>query len=147
MKVVEAFFRKRDLVLSPMSRTVHGAWIVSPVVRKLPVDSGATERSEAIKASLKCSLAGVPHPTGWNALMQPILECAEVDSWAAFVRGASCVSVELKDDENTIKFIPHRNLGPVDGFEPMPEFAIQVSQKVTPQELSDALDQARQRCG
>jgi hypothetical protein len=71
----------------------------------------------AILGALDGSQENVPHPTLWKNLFDPILQLAHVKSWNAFAKSAKCVEIEF--GTNCVSFLPTRNLGPRDGFEPL----------------------------
>jgi hypothetical protein len=76
-----------------------------------------TKVGQAVLVALEGSKEGISHPTQWKGRFDPILQLAHVPSWNAFVETTKCVQIELESDE--VSFIPTRNLGARDGFEPI----------------------------
>ncbi|MDH2353953.1 hypothetical protein QCM80_25310 [Bradyrhizobium sp. SSUT112] len=76
---------------------------------------------EATLQALQLSKDGIPHPAPeeWSKLFDPILNAARVRSWNTFVRSTKDVIVRF--ETNRVIYIPTRNLGPRDGFAPLPE--------------------------
>jgi hypothetical protein len=84
------------------------------------------------------------HLTNWNGLVAPLLELARVTSWATFVKKAKCLSLEAEGER--LKLIPNRNLGTEDGFEPVPECAIELSFPSSPDQIGAAIQEMIARC-
>jgi hypothetical protein len=76
---------------------------------------------EATLEALQHSKEAIPHPAPeeWSKLFEPVLKVAGVRSWNTFIRSAKDVSVRF--ETNRVVFIPTRNLGPKDGFAPLPK--------------------------
>lgn len=117
-KKAAAAYRIGDaIILHASSRTTAGLWILSTPV--LACDAGDTlQLGKGILAALEGSVDGVPHPTSWKGRFDPVLRLAGVRSWRSFARTASCVEIEC--EKASMKFEPTRNLGPKEGYEPLP---------------------------
>ncbi|MCB9787674.1 MAG: hypothetical protein H6744_13410 [Deltaproteobacteria bacterium] len=116
MKICEVYERRGRMLVQASSQTDQGVWILQGDVHALPSDCTDEELGSVVLAALAQS-SRVPHPTSWGGLTAALLAAAGVKSWKTFAKTAKNVSVEL-DQSGTIK--PSRNLGPVDGFEPLP---------------------------
>ena len=117
MKKATAYKRDERIFLHASSRTVAGVWILTAPV--LVVDQNdPVHLGQAILDVLRASHEGVEHPTSWMGLFDPVLKLAGTGSWGAFAKAAKCVEIEF--GTNRISLIPTKNLGPRDGFEPLP---------------------------
>jgi hypothetical protein len=87
-------------------------------------DCSDDEIGAGIRASLDASQSGVAHPRTWTGLLDPLLGLAGVKSWSTFARAA--LSVGIEEDGTAVSFIPSRNLGPDQGFDPDPSEALVV---------------------
>jgi hypothetical protein len=93
-----------------------GVWILCrPVLMVDQNDSG--KLGDAIFEVLGGSTENISHPTFWKGVFDPIIQMAGVKSWNAFSKSAKCVEIEF--ETNRVSFLPTRNLGPKDGFEPL----------------------------
>jgi hypothetical protein len=89
-------------------------------------------------AVLNASQESIRHPKQeeWSGVAAPMLELAGVKSWATFMRNTACLSLE--DEGGQLKVIPHRNMGPKEGFEPVPARAIELGIESSPAEIGTA---------
>ena len=118
MKAATIYERKGQLYVHSSSKTTAGVWVIDAPV--LAADKGnAGEVGRAILECLAASREGVPHPTSFTNLFDPVLDLAGVKSFGTFVKSAKCVEVETSDD-STVILIPTRNEGVDDGFAPLP---------------------------
>jgi hypothetical protein len=143
VKHITIDFRKGYFFLSPMAQTTAGIWMGTDPRQKLPAECTDAELGSAIRASLDRSKLGVPHPKVWTGLMQPLLELAGVNSWAAFVRGSSCVLVEEEDEK--IVNIPTVNMGAAEGFTPNADRSVVVASGADVADIGAAAREAFRR--
>jgi hypothetical protein len=138
MKAATVYERSNALYLHASSKTTAGVWIATPPFTKVDTDTTTLAKGEAILQVIKASQEGVPHPTNWNGLIDPLLALADVKSWATFMKNAAGVAME--SDGERLKLIPNRNLGPKDGFEPVLAGAVDVSCQAAPDAIGSALE-------
>jgi hypothetical protein len=138
MRAATIYKRANALYLYPSSRTTAGVWIAIPPFVKVDTHTAASVKGEAILQAIEASKDGVPHPTNWNGLIDPLLELSGVKSWATFMKSAVCVS--LHSDGARLKLIPNRNLGPKGGFEQVLASTVELSYQATPEEVGVALE-------
>ncbi|WBY08728.1 hypothetical protein PIB19_04610 [Sphingomonas sp. 7/4-4] len=84
----------------------------------------AADIAFGLKDALAKSAVVVPHPLQgeWKGLFEPFQDAAGVRSYAAFMKAAQCVSIDVGDDQ--VEITPQRNLGPKEGFEPIADAAV-----------------------
>jgi hypothetical protein len=138
MKAATVYKRGDALYLHSSSKTTAGVWIATAPVTKVDNDTTASAKGKAILAVIKASQEGVPHPTNWNELIDPLLELAGVKSWATFMKNAACVGIE--SDGERLMLIPNQNLGPREGFEPVLAGAVDLPCQATLDEIGAALE-------
>lgn len=80
----------------------------------------------AIIECLSASRLGIPHPTDFKSLRNPVLDLSGYKSYAAFARTTKAISVDLGDDRS-VKLVPSRNGGAKEGFVPLLEKTIVIS--------------------
>jgi hypothetical protein len=144
MRAATVYRRGNALYLNSSSRTTAGLWIATAPFLRVESGSALTARGEAALAALNASQEGVPHPTNWSELVAPLLELAGVRSWATFMKGAACLNLEVEGE--SLKIIPNRNLGPKEGFESIPESAVELPFPSSPGQIGVALEEALARC-
>ena len=115
------------LIIAPIVQTTIGLGVeVDPHCLPAPVDHDAL--ANALAGALARSDRVVPHPLQgeWKGLFQPFLRAAGVRSYRAFMADAQRVGIALDGQQLTLE--PQRNLGPREGFVPVPENAEWVDQ-------------------
>ena len=115
MKLATVYRRRADFIIHPDSCTTVEAWILSEPCVRLPVDCTDGQLGATVLSALERSKTGVPHPTEWKGLLEPLLQAAGVKSWGAFAKNAVCVLVS--EEANNIELVPTVNLGAREGFE------------------------------
>jgi hypothetical protein len=116
MKMATAYKMGDRIFLHASCKTTAGVWILCRPV--LAIDQGDLGNlGAAILHALDGSQENVPHPIVWKDLFNPILQLARVKSWTTFAKSAKCVEIEF--GTNRVSFLPTKNLGPKDGFEPL----------------------------
>jgi hypothetical protein len=116
MRRATAYQRGDEIFLHASSKTTTGVWILSDPVMAADRNDLACLGRAIIKA-LEGSREGVEHPTTWKGIFNPILHLAGAKSWGAFAKSAKCVEIEF--ETNRVSFVPTKNLGARDGFEPL----------------------------
>jgi hypothetical protein len=144
MKVAQAFKRADGFYFGSSSQTTVGVWIGSPPELKLEVNATAAAIGDAVIQVIHASKSPVPHPSNWDDLPNPMLDLAGVKSWRAFEKGAKCCSLEMENEE--LRLIPHRRLGPNRGFEPILNATVEVSSHSTPEQIGAAIATAFLAC-
>jgi hypothetical protein len=118
VKAATIYEHKGKLYVHSSSKTTAGVWVINAPA--LTADkANASELGRAIRECLAASREGVPHPSSFANLFDPVLGLAGVSSFGTFVKSAKCVEVETSDDV-TATLIPTRNEGVYDGFTPLP---------------------------
>lgn len=129
MKRATVYLSKGKLFLHASSRTTDGVWIASEPFSIVDLDVSDADLGQAILSTLRGSQAGVSHPRTWTGLLEPLLTLANVRSWGAFARRASCV--EIEEDDSNVSVIPTQNLGANDGFQAEPARAVVIESRST----------------
>ena len=123
-KRVSIYQRAGTVYVVASHLTEAGFWVddedVVTLIAPKPADVGS-----ATEAALGRSREGVPTPPPSADLSVPLLVAAGVESWNAFAKSAKYVGVRQNGD--TIKVTPYRNLGGKDGFDPMQDKAKSLS--------------------
>lgn len=119
-KSVSIYQRKGAVYVAASHQTQAGFWVddedVVTLVAPQPADVG-----HAVEAALARSREGAPTPPPSADLSAPLLAAAGVASWNTFTKTAKYVGVRQNGD--TIKVTPYKNLGGKDGFDPMQDKA------------------------
>jgi hypothetical protein len=135
MQRATAYQRGGKIFLHASSKTTAGVWILTkPVFAAEPTN--ASQLGQYVIDALNGSKEQVPHPTMWKGLFGPVLQLAGVKALNTFIKSAKCVEIELNADY--VSFIPTRNLGVDEGFEPLDMKARQTAFG-TPDNLGKAL--------
>ena len=108
MRRASVYRRKGLLFFHSSSKTTEWIWIATPPFLMEP---------EYSEKALEASETDVPHPVRWENHFKPFLEVVGVRSWETLSRTSQYCEVE--DTEVGIEFIPHRNLGPAEGYDPL----------------------------
>lgn len=144
MKAATVYQNGSVVCFHSSSKTTAGLWIATPPFLRVEPGSAVAAKGEAVLEVLNASREGVPHPTSWGGLIAPLLELAGVKSWAAFMKNAACLNLEVLGER--LKVIPNRNLGPKEGFEPVPGDAVEIPFPSSPGEIGGVLEVALTRC-
>ena len=144
MKCATIYKRKDKLYFHSSSRTTAGVWIATGPFLTLEDREQPSTKGKFLKEVLGASVEEIAHPTSWGNLFEPILKLANVKSWATFAKSADCCHAELEG--NKLCFIPQRNLGPKEGYEPIRELTLLVSYNASLEELGVTLDSAFATC-
>jgi hypothetical protein len=123
-KSVSIYQRDGIVYVLASHQTKAGFWVDdSNVVRlsvPVPMDMG-----RAVYTALAQSREGVPTPPPSAKLTGALLAAANISSWKTFAKSAKSVGIRQNDD--TIKITPYKNLGGKEGFVPMPDKVILMS--------------------
>lgn len=144
MKMATAYERKNNIFLHADSKTATGLWVAAPPYLKVSSQDDCSRLGEAVLEVLNASREGIPHPSSWDGLFDPMLSLAGVDSWRAFAEGANCIAIELEDHRLT--FVPYRNLGAKNGFEPITEDSICLPTNAASHEVGQGAINGFARC-
>lgn len=113
MKKAASYLVGETVHIQALSLTTEGVWIADGAVHSPSLtDPEATAR--AIRAALRQSSAGIPHPaqTQWKSIQQPLLAATGSRSWAALARKSRGVGIE--SEAGSVTFTPiadHANQG------------------------------------
>lgn len=118
MKRAVIYRRKSKLFVHASSRTTDGVWIFAEPCLSVEETVDDERLGAIVQTALAGSLTGVPHPTEWARLLDPLLKQAKVKSWSTFAESASCAEIEKDDGRTTV--VSMKNLGIAGGFEPDP---------------------------
>ena len=116
MQRATAYQRDGKIFLHASSRTTAGVWILSEPICAFEPTSVPLVVKHVIDA-LNGSKEKVPHPKTWKGLFDPVLQLAGVKALNTFMKSAKCVEIEF--DVDRVSFIPTKNLGVDEGFEPL----------------------------
>jgi hypothetical protein len=114
MKRATVYLRSGVIYMHASSKTTAGVWIFAPPCLRVELASTDRELGQEVARTLEGSQSGIAHPRQWGGLIEPLLQLANVKTWNAFARRASCVNVDL--EASRISVVPMRNLGPDEGF-------------------------------
>lgn len=145
IKAATVYKRPDGFYLHSESQTTAGIWLATAPFLRIALDASSRTMGEAIAEALAGSQYSIEHPTKWsdNPIL-PMLEIAGVKSWTVFAGDALCVSIQLS--QTTLTVTPERNLGPKEGFEPIPGVACILPFPSPNEEIRMALEQAFNRC-
>jgi hypothetical protein len=118
MKAATIYERKGKLFFHSSSKTTAGVWVLNAPILATDKEN-ISEIGRSTRECLAASREGVPHPTSFAGLFDPVLDLAGIKSFATFVKSAKCLEAEMVNDE-TVTLIPTRNEGVEDGFAPLP---------------------------
>lgn len=113
MKKAISYLRGQRVFTHASSKTTAGVWVLELPV--LVADAADVETlGKQVSQALNASKEGVPHPSSWKGIFDPVLELAGVKSWATFVKTARCVGIECASEK--VSFVSTENLGASGGF-------------------------------
>lgn len=142
MRSAKVYRRNGVWIFHTDCKTTAGVWVAAaPFLRS---DGDPAELGECLVQVLNSSVEGIPHPTQWSNLFNPVLELAGVKSWNAFVKGAMLVGIE--SDTNDITLTPHRTLSPKEGFEPIHDCSVSLLADAAASKLGTALSEVFGHC-
>jgi hypothetical protein len=146
MKRAGAYKKDKKIYLNPMSKTTTGLWIgTSP---RIVVDETepASVKGKHLRECLRNSREGLPHPTDWDAFLEPFLKEVGAKSWSAFAKNALSCSIGF--DRDQLVFLPYRNSGPKEhyNFLPLEDRKMSISSGATGEELGLLLEKAFDAC-
>ncbi|MBP2159713.1 MULTISPECIES: hypothetical protein [Asticcacaulis] len=124
-KLVTVYRRKGALFIAASHKTEAGFWVADEETSVVgSSDEGDVQR--AVVEALARSQNRIPTPARDADLVGSLLSAAGVSSWSTFSKLAKCVDVHLKDGR--LEITPYRNMGGSDGFEPMTDKAVELSE-------------------
>jgi hypothetical protein len=123
-KTAICYIRQARVLLHASSKTAAGfytatpPWLAMDLADVVALDAG-------IEAALAGSKAKVPTPARDANPLVELYQLASVKTWAGFALNARSVHIERSGE--VLTFRPMRNLGPRNGFQPIPELAFDVA--------------------
>lgn len=131
------YLRGADIVVHSESQTRDGAWILAEPVTQLEAGCSDASLGGQVRAALRASRTGIPHPKAWTGMVEPLLRAARVRSYKSFVDGAWYVTVDER--AGGITLVPTRNRGAREGFAEDPDAASFVAEGATDAALGAAV--------
>ena len=145
MKSAHVYEYNGNWYFRPYSQTTAGVWVGMDSIAKLDAAAPDAEKGQIAIHILEESSESLPHPTDWGDLdNDSLLRTAGAKSWAAFMKSAKCLAVDLENRQ--LKIVPRKNLGPKDGYESMPEESVKIPLDSPPQHIGIALEDGLSRC-
>ncbi|RDC58438.1 hypothetical protein DU508_00065 [Pedobacter chinensis] len=130
-----AYLFKEYVYIHSSNETTAGVWLMSEPVYK--VEKNDIELiGVKIKEALSSSKTGIPHPTNFKGLTDPLLNQANVKSYNTFAKNALCISIN--SDGQFIRLIPRVNNGPKGGYTAIEEQAEKL-ENPDPKELGEMI--------
>ncbi len=116
-KGASLYQRGSFLFILPNHRTTKGIWVSGVPV--MVIEEGAVDAitiASKVREALSASVYDAPQPSQeqYKILFQPVLDAANVKSWATFMKGTRYVDLILAD--GAITLTPTRNAGAREGF-------------------------------
>jgi hypothetical protein len=137
VKQAVAYKRGNKFIVASSSTTTAGVWLQEGPYATLATNASAETIGEAIISALGRSRAGIPHPTDWKRITEPLLAAAGVKTYSTFAKAAQMVLVQLEDDR--ILLLPMNYGGSKEGFVANEEHEQTVRSSASAKELADAL--------
>jgi hypothetical protein len=145
MKTAHVFEYNGNLYFRPYSQTTAGVWIGTDSIMRLDTAAPNSEIGRVVLLVIDKSQYAIPHPSVWSEMDDdPLLKAAGVKSWSAFMKKAKCLAVDLEN--LTLRLIPRRNMGPREGYEPMPEQSVEIPLDSPPQHIGLAIRDKLSSC-
>lgn len=107
MKRATIFMRRGELVFDTKSRTRDGFWTSTNQARAVGIED-LDDIASALRVALDRSQVELPTRPPKTDLTGSLLAAARVKSWAAFTRGAKCVTASLEN--GTVTLTPQRRM-------------------------------------
>lgn len=103
--IVVSRFRGRIFVQSYAISTA-GVCIATEFIETMPSDISPNELAVSARRMFSHSISGVPHPTDFKKVAEPLLKVAGVKSWATF--GNNSDSCSVSEIDGSYEIIPER---------------------------------------
>ena len=143
MKIATVYERADNWYFMPSSRTVNGLWVAALPLASADKHDSPGHKGQLLLTALENSRTDIPTPSNPTELITPLLRKTGVKSWATFMNGAKCTSVEL--DGGLLRFIPQRKLKhPKGALESVREHSCELPLGVSAQVIWHALEAALQ---
>jgi hypothetical protein len=117
-RMATIYLRKEKVYVHSNSTTEAGFWIISDPMQVFE-KRDTLSIGEAVQVALKACRSRVSTPPPSAEIFTPMLNLAGAKSWGDFAKSAKCVRVEMEGGQLVAE--PQRNMGPRNGFDPMPE--------------------------
>ena len=116
LKIANVYLRGTAFFIRSVSNVDGAHWIATGPCMRLPIDCNDLDLGGGVMSALEHSEPSVPHPgrDGWKAVLQPLLEAANVKTWSTFIRSAYNVRVSMEN--GSIEITPLVNRGARQGF-------------------------------
>ncbi len=136
MKKATSYKRGQRVFTHANSSTTAGVWILE--LPALVADATDVKLvGQQVAQAIQASKQGVPHPTSWKGLFDPVLSLAGVKSWSTFAKSARCVGLEWETD--CVSIVSTENLGADGGFNDTERNNLPAAVLSDPQALGSAL--------
>lgn len=109
------FLRGKQFFIHSTSVTTAGVGLATEPFVALTTDSDGEAIGIAALEALNSSHEGIPHPTNWKGILDPLLRMSSCKSWSAFASKAVCY--ELLRDDGLLTIIPTRRRTDEGSFE------------------------------
>lgn len=120
MKQNACIYQKRgEFIIHSLSQTISGLLIATEPFIVLPIDTPHFKLKESIYIALNSSKIGIAHPTDWGKKQKEFLKNIKEKSLKTLHIDTKYCEITLQD--NIITIYPTENLGPDNGFSPLPE--------------------------
>jgi hypothetical protein len=144
MQIVAVYRRRGRLIMSALSKTVAGFWIQSGPFLSVPENASEQEVVRALMTAFEGSKSGVDGPTDWKEFQKNYLKNVGAKSMKDLHTDTTSCGAEKEG--NQIKFTPSQNLGPKEGFAPLPSVPDLVADATNPHEVYTHLMEMLDKC-
>jgi hypothetical protein len=144
LQIVAVYRRQGKLTMSALSKTVAGFWIQAGPFLSVPENAGEEEVVHALMTALEGSKSGVDGPTDWKEFQKRFLKSVGVKSMRDLHVDTTSCGVEKEG--NQLKFTPSQNLGPKEGFAPLPSVPDLLADATNPHEVYARLKEILDKC-
>lgn len=131
-----------NLIISCVSQTSGPGITTEPIIR-LDASTAIEEVARQVVHVMGCSKSNLPTPTDWKAYMQEFLKLMGLKKQSDLYKNTISVGALHKDE--TIIFTPMINNG-AKGFVNVPDGKIEIPANGSIEEISQALQEAFNRC-
>jgi hypothetical protein len=142
-RLAEVIRRNGRIVVASYSKTTPGFSVLNSWQAAYPDSILPEELGKAVMAALAASREDVPPPPPRQSSPSPELKAlmtsAGVKSYSAFMNGARSVDVRQENRSNVITVTPMRNCGPREGFDFLPDLALELPATSSEHEIGQAI--------
>jgi hypothetical protein len=141
---ISVYARHDGWYINAMSQTTTGLYISTPPYLREYANISSQGLGEAALLALSKCQFGVPHPTEWDHLLQPILDLAGVRTWTQFMRDVP--SIDADYDEEEFVFRPTKNYGPKQEYGEATAKPIRIPKDSSPELIGEMMRAAIALC-